>query len=100
MTKIVKVIVIDDREPSHTDEAIETALTGFDVEIWDWKRVDLCSEVIFNAARNVKEISLYSSGNNAVLLGWSSKDGLGKFLKVRTTTPPKYLSTSSTTTST
>lgn len=74
--KIVKVIVLDDRDPCHADSSIEEALKGFDVEIWDWKRVDLSTEVIRNSTKVVKEVSLYSSGNNAVLMGWSSPRGL------------------------
>jgi hypothetical protein len=82
---IVKVMVIDDGVPSHSDSAIEEALGGFDVQVWDWKKVDICSEVICNSTKVVKEISLYSSGNNAVLMGWASPEGfinLEKFPKV------------------
>ncbi|KAI0005738.1 hypothetical protein F4779DRAFT_34502 [Xylariaceae sp. FL0662B] len=74
--KIVKVLVIDDGDASHTDERIEEALRGFDVEEWDWKKLDLCSDVIKNCTTVVREISLYSSGNNAVLMGWASEHGL------------------------
>ncbi|KAH6876438.1 peptidase S8/S53 domain-containing protein [Thelonectria olida] len=73
--KIVKVILLDDRDPCHADSSIEEALKGFDVEIWDWKRVDLSSEVISNSTDAVKEVSVYCSGNNAVLMGWASPQG-------------------------
>jgi cell division inhibitor SulA len=73
--KIIKVIVIDDMQPSHSDSSIEKALQGFEVEVWDWKRPDLSTEVIGNSTTCVKEISLYSTGNNAVLLGWVSPHG-------------------------
>ncbi|RKL35149.1 hypothetical protein BFJ70_g8007 [Fusarium oxysporum] len=76
VTKIVKVIVLDDQDPCHADASIEDALKGFDVEIWDWKRLDLSTEVIRKSTRVVREISLYSSGNNSVLMGWASEDGL------------------------
>ena len=79
---IIKVTVIDDVEPSHSDAAIENCLQGFDIETWNWKKFDICSEVIYNSAPNVKEVILYSSGNNAVLLGWSSSAGLNKLRKV------------------
>lgn len=85
MKKIIKVMVIDDGDPCHADSAIEDALKGFDVEVWDWKKVDLCSEVICKSTKVVREISLYSSGNNAVLMGWGSAEGFGnreKFPKV------------------
>ncbi|KAK3940099.1 hypothetical protein QBC46DRAFT_385990 [Diplogelasinospora grovesii] len=73
--KIKKVVVIDDGEPCHSDEAIEDALRGLDVEVWDWKRLDVCSEVIYNCAPNVREVSLYWSGSQATLLGWYSDQG-------------------------
>ncbi|KAJ5509676.1 hypothetical protein N7527_011819 [Penicillium freii] len=73
--KIIKVIVIDDEHPYHSDTAIEGALGGFGVQIWDWKKVDICSDTISKSSRSVKEISLYSSGNNAVLMGWASPAG-------------------------
>ena len=85
MKKIVQIMVIDDGDPSHADASIEAALGGFDVEVWDWKRLDLCTEVICRATEVVREVSLYSTGNNAVLMGWMSPDGLlhrGKFPKV------------------
>ncbi|EFY88119.1 subtilisin, putative [Metarhizium acridum CQMa 102] len=75
--KIIKVTVIDYGGQRHSDPAIEEALRGFDVEVWDWKKVDLCSDVIFNCASSVREISLYPSGNGAALMGWSGPKGFG-----------------------
>ncbi|KAF7919273.1 hypothetical protein EAE99_008575 [Botrytis elliptica] len=72
---IIKVMVIDDGDPSHADSAIEGALCGFKVEIWDWKKIDICSDVIANSTKTVKDISLYCSGNKAVLMGWTSPHG-------------------------
>lgn len=77
-------MVVDDGDISHSDEVIEEALRRFQVEVWDWKKLDISSETIFQAAENVKEISLYSTGNNAVLMGWYSDEGLKKFPKVCT----------------
>ncbi|KAK2591052.1 hypothetical protein QQS21_011266 [Conoideocrella luteorostrata] len=73
--KIKKIVVIDDGDPCHSDEAIERALGGFDVLVWDWKRPDVCSEVIFNCAPNVREVSLYWSGCQSTLLGWYCDQG-------------------------
>jgi hypothetical protein len=84
--KIFKVMVIDDGNPSHSDAAIEDALRGLEVEVWDWKKLDLSTDVIAESSKRVKEVSLYSSGNNAVLMGWASPEGLTnleKFPKVR-----------------
>ncbi|RBR13229.1 hypothetical protein FVER53590_25652 [Fusarium verticillioides] len=57
--KIVKVIVLDDQEPCHADSSIENALKGFDVEIWDWKRLDLSTDVIRNSTSVLKQVNLY-----------------------------------------
>jgi hypothetical protein len=80
--KIINVSVDDDGNSPHSDEAIES-LHPFDVEEWDWRRVDLCSSVIYTAAKNARKIFLYSSGNKAVLRSWSAADGLSRFDKVR-----------------
>ncbi|KAK3324380.1 peptidase S8/S53 domain-containing protein [Cercophora scortea] len=51
-----KGIVVDDSfTPPHTDEAIEEALRGMDVEVWDWKKTDLSTKVICTAAPRVRE---------------------------------------------
>jgi len=88
--KILTAIVLDNTEPSHSDAAIENALSDFKVEVWDWKKLDLNCDVIANSTDGaVREISLYSSGNNAVLMGWASTEGLRsleKFPRVRCST--------------
>ncbi|KAL7824067.1 hypothetical protein V8C26DRAFT_384764 [Trichoderma gracile] len=81
---ILKVIIDDSMTPAHSDEAIEDALKFMDVEIWDWKRTDLCSEVICRVAAKAREVNLYWSGNNAVLRGWSEEGGLKKLGELRT----------------
>ncbi|KAJ4015293.1 hypothetical protein NW766_005628 [Fusarium irregulare] len=73
--EIIKVIVIDDQHPAHADTAIVEALYGFRVVQWDWKRVDLCSDVVCRSSTQIGEVVLYSSGNNAVLMGWASTEG-------------------------
>ncbi|KAK6538519.1 hypothetical protein TWF694_010099 [Orbilia ellipsospora] len=74
--KIIKVMVVDNGDVAHTDEVIEKCLRPFQIEIWDWKRVDLCADVVRNAAgSSIRELFLYSSGNNTVLTGWSSSVG-------------------------
>ncbi|EGR47699.1 uncharacterized protein TRIREDRAFT_79111 [Trichoderma reesei QM6a] len=81
---ILKVIIDDSMTPAHSDEAIEDALKFMDVEIWDWKRTDLCSEVICRVAAKAREVNLYWSGNNAVLRGWSEEGGLKKLGELKT----------------
>jgi hypothetical protein len=83
VTTILKVMVDDTLEPSHSDEAIEKALKGLGVEIWDWKRTDLCSDVIYNVAPTAREVYLYWSGNNAVLRGWAEEGGLKKLRELK-----------------
>ncbi|KAK6360673.1 hypothetical protein TWF730_006807 [Orbilia blumenaviensis] len=74
--KIIQVIVVDNGDISHSDEAIEKSLSGFEVEIWNWKKVDLWAGVIEKSAgKSITEVSLYCSGNNAILAGWASTDG-------------------------
>ncbi|KAK0618007.1 peptidase S8/S53 domain-containing protein [Bombardia bombarda] len=75
--EIIKVMVVDNQNHPHADAAIVEALYGFNVEVCDWKRVDLCSDVIFDASPVVREVSMYCSGSNAVLMGWASAEGLG-----------------------
>jgi hypothetical protein len=87
--KILKVIVEDDKGNPHSDDIIEKALSPFDIEEWDWKKFDLCSDTIYNAAPNLREVSLYSSGNNAVLRSWSAPDGLAKFTDVSSRLIPR-----------
>ncbi|KAI1102252.1 hypothetical protein F4804DRAFT_343395 [Jackrogersella minutella] len=60
---ILKIIVGDLQEPAHSDDAIESCLTGMGIEIWDWKEVDLSPEVLQK--------------------GWSDSEGLRKLRKLR-----------------
>ncbi|RDW68220.1 hypothetical protein BP5796_08877 [Coleophoma crateriformis] len=80
---ILKVIVNDLKSPAHGDDAIERSLRGFNIETWDWKKSDLCSEVIEVAAPQVRVVHLYWSGNNAVLRGWSDEGGLRRLSLLR-----------------
>ncbi|KAH8654473.1 hypothetical protein BGZ60DRAFT_532842 [Tricladium varicosporioides] len=81
--RIIRVIVDDTLEPAHSDESIEKALGGLKVEIWDWRKIDLCTETIVTAAPEVREVSLYWSGNNAVLRGWSEVGGLNMLTRLK-----------------
>lgn len=80
--KVLEANVEDDEIEPHCDEAIEMALQGLDVETLNWKKIDLCSDVLKNAVKDVKELFLYSSGNNDVLRSWCVEDGLAKSQKV------------------
>jgi hypothetical protein len=81
-------LTVDDQVHPHGDEEIEEAVRGtpsnprlshsFDVQILDWRKIDLCPGTIATASPNVREVHLRWSGNNAVLRGWSEPHGLPK----------------------
>ncbi|PHH90671.1 hypothetical protein CDD83_2965 [Cordyceps sp. RAO-2017] len=74
--RILKVIIRDNSHKPCTDEIIESCLSGFDVRYLDWNKPDLCPDVVLAAAPNVVELTLYSSGNTAVLPAWAASNGL------------------------
>ncbi|PNP50186.1 hypothetical protein THARTR1_09175 [Trichoderma harzianum] len=74
--KILRVSVQDRVLGSHSDESIEWCLGNMGVEIWDWNRLDICFTTIKAAAPLVRKLTLYSSGNNAVLRSWADENGL------------------------
>lgn len=80
---ILRLIVDDSASPAHSDEAIEAALKDINVEIWDWQKTDLCTEVIYKTAPKAREVNLYWGGNNAVLRGWSEEGGLKKLRELK-----------------
>lgn len=88
--KIIKIRVEENEDTPHRDEVLES-LERFYIEEWDWKRSDLCSEVLLKAAMNVKKATLYSSGNTAVLRSWSGAEGLNLLTKARLTLPLELL---------
>ena len=80
--RVIRVIVDDTLNPAHSNEAIEKALGGLKVEIWDWKKFDLSTDTIVTAAPDTRELCLYWSGNNAVLRGWSEPGGVSLLTKL------------------
>ncbi|KAK6515991.1 hypothetical protein TWF281_004581 [Arthrobotrys megalospora] len=65
---------------------------GLGIEIWDWRKFDICSDTIQQAAPGVRLLHLYSSANIAVLKGWACEDGLRALKKlqaIRVTIYPK-----------
>jgi hypothetical protein len=81
--RIFRVVVIDDGDTPHSNQVIEEALVKFQIEVWDWKKIDMDSETIFRAAKDARVVYLYTSGNSAVLRGWACESGLVKLEKVR-----------------
>ncbi|SRR6266480_7638179 len=84
--RIIDVDVDDDMEPCCTNDAIEASLKGFEVQRLRWKRTDIPCDVFSNSTSALSDLSLYWSGDMAVLDGWSGPDGLRntrKFPEVR-----------------
>lgn len=80
--QVLHIIVEDDLDNPHDDETIISAVSHLQVETWDWRKYDLCSDTIFKAAPNVTRVNLYTTGNNTVLRGWSDENGLRVLKKV------------------
>ncbi|PVH73216.1 subtilisin-like protein, partial [Cadophora sp. DSE1049] len=74
--QVLRVVVEDLDGKSHSDTAILNSLKNLNVQTWNWKKLDISSDVIYQAAGSVTEVYLYCSGNNAVLRGWSDSQGL------------------------
>lgn len=83
VTRILTVIVDDLMEPSHSDEVVEQSLKDFEVEILDWRKVDMCPQTIYQIGSRIHTLHLYWSGRNSVLRGWSEPDGLARLSCLR-----------------
>lgn len=86
---IIKLRVEDNENLPHSDETIVSALRDIDVDVWDWVRYDLCCDTIAEAAPKVKEVFLYSTGKKAVLMNWTSEEGLKKLKHVKSQRLPE-----------
>ena len=78
---IIKVSVEDRDGIPHSDQSIENSLCRFDIEILDWKKPDLDPQAICNAchsSKNLLDLHLWWSGNNAILRAWSEPAGLAQ----------------------
>lgn len=75
--KIIRLIVDDDDTCPHQDDVIER-LNKFDVEEFQWRKMDVSSVILRHAVPRVRTLRLFSSGNHAVLREWSSPDGLNR----------------------
>jgi hypothetical protein len=80
--RILKVVVRDNHSRPCCDEVLEASLEEFDVHYLDWNRTDLRAKTVEDVMPNVRELWLYSSGNDAVLRGWADAGGLGRLKKV------------------
>ncbi|OPB46193.1 hypothetical protein A0O28_0063140 [Trichoderma guizhouense] len=113
---IIRVTVNDSGDPGekiHTDQSIQQCLERFVVESLDWQKTDLDPETILRVSarslekaaptsedpknvellpdRQLRELRLRWSGNNAVLRAWSEPEGLPmlpRLERVHLLTPP------------
>ncbi|KAK6499513.1 hypothetical protein TWF506_004143 [Arthrobotrys conoides] len=67
-----------------TQTTSERDRNGMGIEIWNWRKLDICSDTIREAAPGVRVLHLYSSANKAVLKGWACKDGLRTLKNLQT----------------
>ncbi|KAI0886865.1 uncharacterized protein GGS22DRAFT_158885 [Annulohypoxylon maeteangense] len=75
--KIHKLVVDDDDTCLHQDDVIER-LDEFEIEDFDWVKIDLSSTVLKKAVPHARTLRLSSSGNHSVLRDWSSTEGLAE----------------------
>lgn len=73
---IISVQVYDYGPSPHADECIENALSRFEIESLDWRKVDLDPRTIRQACPKLRELTLWWSGNNTTLRAWSEPAGL------------------------
>ncbi|KAK4210780.1 hypothetical protein QBC37DRAFT_390236 [Rhypophila decipiens] len=76
VTRILKVTVDDIGDMPHSDQAIVECLKDFKVEIFDWRKTDISIDTVQEAAPDVEELYLYSTGRKPALIGWSCKHAL------------------------
>lgn len=82
--QIIKLVVRDDKDGPCSDEAIERCLKIYDIRYLDWQKEDICVQTLLEGqAKNLVEVSLYSSGKDSTLWSWSSNDGLRQLERVR-----------------
>ncbi|KAJ8129041.1 hypothetical protein O1611_g4591 [Lasiodiplodia mahajangana] len=61
-----------------SDALIESALRGIQIDTLDWKKTDMCAQVVANAVPGVRCLRLYCSKNPGSLSSWSAPDVLSK----------------------
>jgi len=79
--KIRKLFVDDDNISYHQDDVIEM-LGAFEIDEFQWRKMDISSAVLRHAVPRVRTLHLHSSGSHGVLRDWSGSDGLNKLPRV------------------
>ena len=78
---IETVKVLDCRWHPHPDNAIAEGLKGFSIRSLNWRKLDM-DPCILAEVKELRELHLYSSGNECVLKYWTMPETLGSLLEV------------------
>lgn len=89
--KIFEVIVEDSPEVPHSDKHIVECIRDFDVEVFNWRKLDISIETIKKAAPNASVVHLYCVGGNSVFQSWLG----GRGLRILDHVSPYYCTTMS-----
>ncbi|KAI0858846.1 hypothetical protein F4860DRAFT_526736 [Xylaria cubensis] len=76
LKKILRLQVDELVDHPCTDALIESALSGINIDTLDWRKTDMCAQMVVNVVPNVQSLHLYCSGNRGILLNWSASDAL------------------------
>ncbi|KIW67032.1 hypothetical protein, variant [Phialophora macrospora] len=74
--RVLEIIIEDDWDNPHSDSDIQNAIANLGVEIWNWRKYDISSDTVVQAAPQARAVYLYTTGKKAVLREWSGEDGL------------------------
>ncbi|PMD38046.1 subtilisin-like protein [Hyaloscypha variabilis F] len=75
--EIIELRVPDSWDEPHSEEIIEKAIKDFNIEVLDWRRIDLSiRSVKKGAGSSVTDLHLYSSGNWTALEHWTGQNGV------------------------
>jgi hypothetical protein len=61
--RILRLRVLDSRNRPHSEEMIEGAIQALEREKLDWRRLDLSTRTVKDAAKSVHTLHLYASGS-------------------------------------
>lgn len=81
---VFEVRVQDSRYTPHSEEDIEHALGGLEIQELDWRRLDLSIYTILSCAPDIEKLHLYSSGSLATIDHWTGPNGVTMLANVST----------------
>ncbi|KAL4960196.1 uncharacterized protein BDV14DRAFT_183134 [Aspergillus stella-maris] len=80
--KIFRITVNDLLGQPHSDKSLVELTRTYNIQHWDWRKLDISSDTILAAAPDVKTVVMHSSGNLSTLQGWACKHGLARLQKL------------------